>query len=108
MKKTINLEDFVNEFRAIRPQNFSYEGLEKIFDYLEEANSDMELDVIAICCDFSQCSLDEFLQAFPMIEFEDIHDDDTPKQNAIADYIEKNGFWFAFVHGANEVVFENF
>ena len=106
MKKTINLEDFVNEFRAIRPQNFSYEGLEKIFNYLEESDSDMELDVIAICCDFSQCSLDEFIHWYLV----DVADDASQqeKQEAITSRINQDGFWFEFVHSANELVFQNF
>lgn len=59
MKKTVNLYDFREEFNACsRGDNFSYEGLEVLFDYLENYESDigteLELDVIALCCDFSE------------------------------------------------------
>lgn len=58
MKQTVNRNMFVSDFLAIRPDNFTYEGLCALFDYLEELGEDLgedlELDVIAICCDFSQ------------------------------------------------------
>jgi len=58
MKQTVNVYQFRDAFRSIRPDNFSYEGLAVLFDYLEELGDDigeeMELDVIAICCDFSE------------------------------------------------------
>lgn len=58
MKQTVELHDFRDAFRSIRPDNFSYEGLAVLFDYLEELGDDIgeeiELDVIAICCDFSE------------------------------------------------------
>ena len=58
MKTTVNLYEFREAFQRIRPSNFSYEGLEVLFDYLEECEKDTgeewELDVIALCCDFSE------------------------------------------------------
>jgi hypothetical protein len=55
MKKTINFQDFAEEFnRYNRADNFTYEGLRALFDYLEECDPDLELDVIAICCDYYQ------------------------------------------------------
>lgn len=58
MKKIISFSDFVDDFRSIRPDNFTYEGLEALFDYLEQLEQDtgeeIELDVIALCCEFSE------------------------------------------------------
>ena len=58
MKTTISLHDFREAFQRIRPSCFSYEGLEVLFDYFEEYEQDtgeeLELDVIAVCCDFSE------------------------------------------------------
>jgi hypothetical protein len=60
MKTTVNFSDFCDQFRKIRPHNFSYEGLRIIFDYLEDyeqsAGDELEFDVIAICCDFSEAT----------------------------------------------------
>jgi hypothetical protein len=58
MKKTVSVYDFRDAFQQIRPNNFSYEGLTILFDYFEQLEEDcgqeIELDVIAICCDYSE------------------------------------------------------
>jgi hypothetical protein len=55
MKQTVYLSDFRDAFQRMdRGNQFSYEALELIYDYLEECDDDMELDVIAICCDFDE------------------------------------------------------
>jgi hypothetical protein len=60
MKKSVNFSDFADAFQAIRPDNFSYSGLQALFDYLEEIEAgqgeELELDVIALCCEFSEYS----------------------------------------------------
>ena len=47
---------FIDEFKAIRPGNFTYDALSAMFDYFDEyeCEPDMELDVIGICCEFSE------------------------------------------------------
>ena len=47
---------FYDAFQGIRPGNFNYYGLSALFEYLTDMDSedDIELDVIAICCDFCQ------------------------------------------------------
>ena len=56
--KQISKYDFIDAFKAIRPDNFTYEGLQALYDYLDnlsdDINENIELDVIAICCDYSQ------------------------------------------------------
>lgn len=59
MIQTITLSDFRDAFRNMgRTDQFSYEGLELIFDYIEEYEQDsgeqVELDVIALCCEWSE------------------------------------------------------
>lgn len=58
MKTTIDSYDFIKAFEELRPDNFTRAGLNALFDYLEEFEADtgheMELDVIAICCDFTE------------------------------------------------------
>ena len=54
MIQTINVYDFVAAFRGLdRADQFSREGLRLLFDYLEDADPAIELDVIAICCEYS-------------------------------------------------------
>ena len=61
MKQTVTSYDFVNAFdNCGRSEQFSRAGRFALFEYLEELENDtgkeMELDVIAICCDFSEYS----------------------------------------------------
>jgi hypothetical protein len=58
MKTTVYFSEFCDYFQKIRPDNFSYQGLRVLFDYLEEIDNscgeDSELDVIGLCCDFAE------------------------------------------------------
>ena len=55
MQTTINVHGFRDAFRAAdRSDQFSYYALGMLFDYLEDTAPDAELDVIAICCAFSE------------------------------------------------------
>ncbi len=70
MKSSVSLSDFIQAFRDMgRDKNFSYDGLEKLFEYLkeleEETGQELELDVIAICCDYNEYeNLKEFQQDY--------------------------------------------
>ena len=59
MKQTINFSQFTDAFKAIRPDNFSYAGLKTLFEYLEQyeeedTGEEVELDVIALCCEYTE------------------------------------------------------
>tara|TARA_R100001443_G_scaffold74833_1_gene82455 strand:- start:232 stop:618 length:387 start_codon:yes stop_codon:yes gene_type:complete len=58
MKQTINEFDFKNEFKKIRPQNFSYDGLTVLYDHLiqyeEDTDQELEFDPIAYCCEYTE------------------------------------------------------
>ena len=70
---------FIDEFKRIRPDNFSHEGLHALFDYFEELSHDIgqpiEFDPIAICCDFREYeSFKQFQEDYDnIIDFEDLH-----------------------------------
>ena len=58
MKQTMNEFDFKNEFKKIRPDNFSYDGLDVLYYHLiqfeEDTGEELEFDPIAYCCEFSE------------------------------------------------------
>ena len=58
MKKTINFNEFCDEFSEDRKNQFSYEGKKALFEYLEQYEEDtgeeIELDIIALCCEFTE------------------------------------------------------
>ena len=65
MKTTVNFSDFVDGFTKLefRKDQFSYDGLKLIFDYLEsfeEDGDEIEFDPVGICSDFTETTVPEF------------------------------------------------
>jgi len=58
MKQSVNMYDFERAFKNFERDNFSYDGLKALFEYLEEYGDGMgeevELDVIALCCEYME------------------------------------------------------
>lgn len=58
MKRTINFCDFCDAFVAHdRSRQFTYQGKKALFDYIEsyeEREEELELDVIALCCEYTE------------------------------------------------------
>ena len=69
MKNTVNNSQFHDAFhRAGRSSQFSYEGLEVLFNYLEKLEGDtgheIELDVIGLCCEYSESDPDQIAKDY--------------------------------------------
>lgn len=68
IKQTVTESDFRSAFQVIRPDNFSYEGLTALYEYLwdlsEDIGEDIELDVIALCCNFTEYNEEEARREF--------------------------------------------
>jgi hypothetical protein len=69
MIQTINLHDFRNAFQAAgRGEQFTYEGLEVLFDYLEQYEQDtgeqIELDVIGLCCEYAESTPEDIARDY--------------------------------------------
>lgn len=87
MKQTVNSTMFHDAFeRMNRKENFSYEALELLFDYLDECDENMELDVIEICCDFTEDTLEGVINNYSI----DVSDCDTEdeKEERVQQYLE--------------------
>lgn len=108
MKTTVYFSEFRDHFHEIRPDNFSYQGLRILFDYLEEfeesTGEDIEFDVIAICCDFSEDSY-EVIASDYSIEIDENENEDEQKQQVI-DYLQDQGAYVG--ESINGIVYRNF
>lgn len=97
MKRTINVYEFRDAFRDMgRGDSFSYDGLGLLFDWFEEyedsAGEEMELDVIAICCDWTESDVEEIMGDYGLtLEDLGLDPDDSPDddeiQDALLDYL---------------------
>ncbi len=59
MKTIVDFNQFCDRFRSMgRNDNFSYDGKKALFEYLEQLEEDtsteIELDIIALCCEYSE------------------------------------------------------
>lgn len=90
MKQTVYLDTFRNAFQEIRPNNFSYEGLSILFDYFQEyedsTGEEIELDVIAICCEYSEEPWQDIAESYDIDLSQ--YDDDEDRISAVQDYIQ--------------------
>jgi hypothetical protein len=64
MYQSINFSSFCDAFRSLdRNEQFTYNAKRALFDYLEDMESQtgqpVELDVVAICCEYSESTFDE-------------------------------------------------
>lgn len=79
MKQTVTEHDFVQAFDDYnRSDNFSREARFALYDYIiqleEDIGEEIELDVISICCAFSEySSLEEFNEDYGR-DFQDIEE----------------------------------
>ena len=95
MKQTVNLHDFRDAFyRMGRKENFSWEGLEILFNYLEEVELDMgeeiDLDVIALCCDYAESTIDELISDYDIDVSDCDPDDDEAIKETVMEYMGQN------------------
>jgi len=60
MKRTVNWPDFVDEWNRCkdRTDQFSWKGKQALWDYLEgyeeDTGEELELDIVALCCEFAE------------------------------------------------------
>lgn len=85
----VTLSDFRDAFRSNgRKDQFSYDGLRVIFDYMEELEDSIgesiELDVVAICCDYAEMTPEEVIEAYS-IPYDAATDD---LWDTVRDYLE--------------------
>ena len=87
-------ELFIREFMNSRPDNFSRGGLNAFFDYFEELEAELdeniELDVISICCDYSEYKNLKAFQDYYGTEYKTI--EDIRKNTIVIEIPDTKGF----------------
>lgn len=83
MKTTVYRSEFHDYFTKsdIYKNNFSYEAREILFDYFEsyeeDTNQEIDFDLVSICCEFSESTLNELLHDYAhMMTDEQMQDTD--------------------------------
>ena len=89
-----NVYQFREAFRlAGRSDQFSYDGLEVLFDYLEQLSVDIgepiELDVVALCCDYYESSIQELIDNYN-IDVSDADGDEDEIELIVKEYLQES------------------
>ena len=89
-----SVHQFREAFRlAGRMDQFSYEGLEVLFDYLDELSEDtgeaIELDVIALCCEYYEGSIEDIIDNYD-IDVSDADGDEDEIKTIVEEYLQDN------------------
>ena len=78
MKKTVHFSDFCDEFtQSGRGDSYSYAGLQALYDWItdyeEDTGEEIELDVIALCCEWTEYEdIEEFWDNYDKEDFPDL------------------------------------
>lgn len=80
-----------------RGEQFSYQALNMLYEYFEETDPDMELDVIAICCDFAEGSWQSIAADYSIEIDENENEDEQAEQ--VRQYLEDEGVLIGEVSG---------
>jgi len=84
----INKDEFVQAFdKTDRGNNFTTEAREALFGYLDDFEEDIELDVIALCCDYTESTTAEILQNYSELD-EELSEKDLTTKKEVEDYIK--------------------
>ena len=70
-----------------RGDQFSYEALGLLFDYLNDCGSDVELDVVGICCEFAEGTPESIADNYS-IDTDGLNDGEI--KEAVLSYLEDN------------------
>lgn len=91
MYQSINVYNFRDAFKRMDRDNFSYEGLEILFNELEQYEVDtgesIELDVIALCCDYSELTAEEIQSSY---DVEHDEENESSLEETIEDFLSAN------------------
>lgn len=94
--QTLSKSSFIDAFtHSSRKDQFSYEALETIFDYLEEYSNDtgepVKVDIVGICCDWCESEWSEIARDYSidLNDFADDEDDDN-RIKAVAEFLWDN------------------
>lgn len=108
MIKKISQNEFINYFMDsdTYKNNFSYDGLVALYDYLSlEEYNDFEFDLVAICCDFTE--YEDIKEVYENYKGYGLSQEELNKidEDTIREYINDNTILLEFNGG---VIIQNF
>ena len=91
---------------AGRSDQFSWEGLKALFEYLDKFSDDVgeniELDVISLCCDYSEDDYRDIAENYS-IDLSEAEGDEDEEKNIVIEYLENHTYYLDAGSGDNLV-----
>ena len=111
MKQSVNFNDFIDAFKRFdRYDSFGYDAIKVIFDYIEDYERDsgeeIELDVIAICCDLNVMHYSDIAKDY-RIDLSECEDEQEQK-DAVLEYLNDNTVVLGTTEDDCNIVFQCF
>lgn len=76
-----------------RNENFSYDAKQALFEFIEEMDdqcgTETELDVIAICCEYAESSIEDLISDYN-IDVTEAEGDEEEIEEIVEDYLNDN------------------
>lgn len=106
MYQTLDFNDFRDAFEKQRPDSFSYDGLQILFDYLEDEYPDYELDVIELDGIYNELCHNDFILSSSYDYITQSYFDDFVEENGESD---KDGIEYSYADlDIESIIRENF
>lgn len=107
--QTLNVYQFRDAFmQSSRKDQFSYEALTAIFEYLEELSDStgepVELDIVGICCEWSEMTWQEVAQSYNIDLSHCTNDDE--RIGEVEEFLCDNSAYC--LHGGDVFIFQQF
>ena len=104
---TVSQSDFRDAFQRYgRINNFTYNGLDALHDYLEELSDDIgepiEMDVIAFCSEYDEGTAQEIATVYPSVADNLPWDDEAESENAAIDKADPDDLREAVIEYLND------
>ena len=100
--KTFDKYDLQKEFENMGRDYFTLEGYEAILDLFDETETNVNLDVIAICCEFSESTQDEIKENYSNL-------DEIADASSTSDLLDAlNYYTIAILLENNHILYANF
>lgn len=91
MKTSVNFSQFCDAFYNMgRADQFSYEAKRALFDFIEEMDdqcgTETELDVIALCCEYAESSIEDLINDYN-IDVTEAEGDEDEIHSLVSEYL---------------------
>ena len=92
--QTLDKYELQAQFKAYDRDYYSLDGYQAMIDMFEETGTNYEIDVIALCCDFSEASIEDIRKEY------DLDEEEYPEDSDVLDWLNYRTYAMELDNGA--------